>query len=259
MGRGGCRPYYRLPSDRKNIDACVPRNHIAWNLLDDLRKYRNNVEHKYAEQSVFATAEAIAKSHKVVEAIYAHVLPGYATDQIPAEKWKVITDQANEAEKLRCDRDMAFSMIAWPDERIENTLKEMPCPNCGSSIITVSADYEPKPHSEKARADDMTFVCRECGVPYTLESLSRHLAEFKYECMACECRPGDILPDYPVGMCPECCVEAYNVEDHLCYNCGNTDVYECCRCPEEIPAADLANSSTLCGYCSDLYEREAGR
>lgn len=248
--------YHQL---ERNISACVPHNHIAWNLLNDLKNYRNDIEHKYAQQSVITAAEVIAESRKVVEAIYRDILPDYLSDQIPDEKWNDIVKDTDKAEKMRRERDLLFLMIEWPDERIANAMKEMLCPNCGSSIITVPADYEPKPHSEKTCAEDMTFVCKDCGQFYTLECLARELAEFKYNCMACDCAPGDVLPDYPVGTCPECGAEAYNIEDHLCYNCGNTNVYMCSRCPEEISASDLANSSVLCGYCADLYAKEAER
>jgi predicted RNA-binding Zn-ribbon protein involved in translation (DUF1610 family) len=213
--------------------------------LKDLSRIRNDMEHLYTEANRESVREAIAKAFPVVVDLFRQI------DEEPLEclgdSWTVMLNvkALYERELKQCTE--TFDGVDWKSDALSEAAR--PCPKCGSHLV-----YRlDQTRSESGFADAQ---CRQCGEKIDAITLMETALEahFEYERYSAAKDGGED----PLGMCPECTTKTYVIfnEENRCTNCF-LSLEECDRCHEPLTPNNVSDdSSSLCGYCSNLFSKD---
>lgn len=214
--------------------------------LTDLNRIRNDIEHRYTNQSGEAVREAIAKAFPTASALFR------LADEDPAEAlgdvWGTMIETRHlyEAELARCKKTLAT--VEWRSSTVAEA--ELHCPDCGSHLIEQA---EP----ENRDQDLVELYCLACrNHPETttmiVEVLQERLAGETYV------RFKDAGEEGPIHICPQCWDSAYVDFEDGCANCGHSiDSAECARCSTTLSIEEIAygDGTGFCSYCAHMAEK----
>ena len=209
--------------------------------LKRLAEIRNEIEHLHAPTKLGVIQEAIADAMPIIRSVIVNELEDEPNELLGQEAWGILLKEAKvfKEEKDAC-KD-SFENIEWNSEALGNSVEELRCFNCLSSLI--------KNEFEGASQDDLVLVCSECGEILDREAAFEHaLVESKkiesYRAM----KDG---VEAPLEDCPVCNREMYVFEEDKCANCDfSMEGYTCNRCGNPLSLDDYrCGNYTLCDYC----------
>ena len=210
--------------------------------LKRLAEIRNDIEHLHAPTKLGVIQEAIADAMPIIRSVIVNELEDEPNELLGQEAWGILLKEAEVFKEVEDVCKTSFKNVEWNSEALGNSVKELRCPNCLSSLI--------KNESERGvLRDDLVLVCSECGEILDRETaFERALGALKFaESYMAATRGGE----YPLGYCPECHRETYVYDEDKCVNCGFImDVLRCRRCGNPLSLDDYEYGNDMwCSYC----------
>lgn len=222
---------------------------VDWKSLEELQKYRNNIEHYFDvdKQKANVVGELIAKNFVVIKDFINDVMC-YDPESCFSDKiWKTFL-QAEALYGFNIDKKIEnFQSFKWFSKEVMDLFFEHKCSGCNSDLIKIV------PSSIGSNvAKDSTFECRVCSNTLSYEDFAREIINdfsYSYEVAI------DIGRDL-IGFCPSCQEESYWADGNICLLCGEEGPYYCSRCDEIVPVEELPiyEETGMCGYCSHMAE-----
>jgi predicted RNA-binding Zn-ribbon protein involved in translation (DUF1610 family) len=213
--------------------------------LGDLNSIRNDMEHYYSNASSKKVREAIARAFPVVVDLFSSLKE--QPNEHLGDSWAVMlgVKELYDRELKQCTE--TFDGVDWKSESLSQAAR--PCPKCGSHLV-----YRlDQTRNDSGFADAQ---CRQCGEKIDAITLMETALEahFEYESHFASKDGGED----PLSMCPECTTKTYVIwdEENQCTNCL-LSLEDCDRCGEPLTPNNVSDdSSSLCGYCSNLMSKD---
>jgi predicted RNA-binding Zn-ribbon protein involved in translation (DUF1610 family) len=213
--------------------------------LADLNSIRNDMEHYYSSASSQKVREAIARAFPVVVDLF-NLLKEQPNEHL-GDSWTVMlrAKELYDRELKQCTE--TFDGVDWKSESLSQAAR--PCPKCGSHLV-----YRlDQTRTESGFADAQ---CRQCGEKIDAITLMETALEahLEYESHFAVKDGGED----PLSRCPECTTKTYVIweEENQCTNCF-LSLEDCDRCGEPLTPNNVSDdSSSLCGYCSNLMSKD---
>ncbi|WP_342710589.1 hypothetical protein AAFG13_41495 [Bradyrhizobium sp. B124] len=224
----------------KDFGLSIDRSKLA-----DLNSIRNDMEHYYSNASSKKVREAIARAFPVVVDLF-NLLKEQPNEHL-GDSWTVMlgAKELYDRELKQCTE--TFDGVDWKSESLSQAAR--PCPKCSSHLV-----YRlDQTRNESGFADAQ---CRQCGEKIDAITLMETALEahFEYESYSSVKDGGED----PLGLCPECTAKTYVIweEENQCTNCF-LSLEDCDRCGEPLTPNNVSDdSSSLCGYCSNLMSKD---
>lgn len=215
---------------------------IEWKRLEQINKFRNDIEHYYSQLSKSAIETLISNSFIIIRDFIVVHLEQDPKELLGKISWDTLVkiSEVNEKEKYDCMEKL--EEVEWKSDTLHEAIKNFHCIECGSNLITINGVPEPE-------ADENTFQCRSCEYIYSFEDIVK---ESLQECCS--------YYDYQHGeeadlvTCPFCAEETYIFHEGQCALCGSTAEHTCVRCGSGIQPEEITDGS-LCGYCNYVWEK----
>ena len=123
--------------------------------LGRLAEIRNDIEHLHAP-APGAIQKAIAGAMPIIQSVIVKELKDNPSRLLGQPAWGILLKEA-EVFKEEKDACMAnFENVEWNSGALEESMEELHCPNCLSSLIKNES-------SQGASQDDLLLVCSECS------------------------------------------------------------------------------------------------
>lgn len=212
--------------------------------LADLQDVRNDIEHRFTDQSEASVREVIARAFPVVVELL-EVLKEPPT--ILGDAWDTMLEVRGvyDLELEKCIK--SFQKLDWKSKTLRKAKRT--CYVCDSELViqkdTNNTDFQ-----------SMRVVCRSCNEDFDAEFFVAHILQKHFEVDDyIAAKEGS---DPVVDMCPECGLETYitsNTEVGCCW--CETVLGFCGVCGTDLnPNVVSAENSSLCGYCADKGKRD---
>lgn len=213
-------------------------------LLGDLSRVRNQIEHRYTEVPHDALRAVIGQTFPLVQQLFELL---YETPSVClGEAWATMLDLTEFYEAQRKACQATFTNVRWHFPFMSDI--EWKCLDCQSPLLA-QAD------AENCDPESIVANCRACGAPHDgarviIAGLAAHFAADAY--MA-EKDGGE----QPVGICPECAEDAYvTFEVNGCAWCGYV-LGECKICSSDLNPNNVSlDDSNLCCSCEHSMSRD---
>lgn len=216
-----------------------------WRLLDQIADVRNEIEHYFPRLAQDAIASVVASAFLIIRRFAADELGEEPRELLGQKTWDAMLQAAEvyEAERKECDD--ALAQIDWESEALEDGLRKIRCPKCGSGLL--------KPTEASSSYSDTSMECRSCGSTRESESF---IPDAIAEALDWEAHVAMADgADEPYVECPDCGLDTYVYAEGRCAHCGQSMTTECERCGNTIPACEMS-SSPLCGYCDHMTSKD---
>lgn len=213
---------------------------VDWKRLDEINKYRNNIEHYYSAISPDLVRKMIADSFIVVVSFISNYLKEDPRDLLGAEIYDVMKeiDEVYENDKKLCKEN--FESLTYFSENIKEILLDSSCPECHSSLIS--------PIEKEQVAYTCNFKCRTCDEIFTYESFVTTACEEKFVYTY------DDFEDSNNCECPQC--DGYFLyEDCICVVCGYKNNLICDICDTKVPSSEVICFEGRCSYCNYKWDK----
>ena len=127
----------RKTIDRLEIEAAFKQLKLSVDLskLKRLADIRNDIEHLHPTHAPALIQEAIADAMPIIRAIIVSELRKEPSALLGLDAWKALLDEEKvfKAEKNACKA--TFDNIQWNSAALADTVRELRCPNCSSSLL----------------------------------------------------------------------------------------------------------------------------
>jgi predicted RNA-binding Zn-ribbon protein involved in translation (DUF1610 family) len=218
---------------------------VDWKRVERIVKLRNEIEHYFTSENQSAVQSVVADTFILIRDFVRTQLGEDPLVLLGGDTWNTLTSEAEvyKAEKEECE--MKVTSINWESEELRRALVEWECPECGSGLIDVQTTV-----SDQWSA---VFKCRSCGKQWEFEDAAEKAVEdyFAGENFSAIKDGGE-----PRAVtCPECSLEAYDLDEDRCLICGESVERRCQRCGNPIPASEL-DGSGFCGYCNHMMSKD---
>ncbi|TPG39836.1 hypothetical protein EAH79_14235 [Sphingomonas koreensis] len=218
--------------------------------LEELRRIRNDIEHKYSTAKPKVIKRAIAKGFPVIAELFRALDKGPAVNLEEAWIAMLATTELYEGELARARATLAS--VRWHSRVVARAKFE--CPECSSELVIQD---DPANTSQ----DDAKLACEACGT-MILDTPSFYETLVDSELGAeCYIRTKETGEEGPVYDCPSCDHATFIEDEWLCANCGYglPDVTGRCEvCGTNIPVSDLLADPDrlLCSYHEYLANKD---
>ena len=217
---------------------------VDWTRLKKINRYRNDIEHYYSNMNTESVQQLISDSFLIIRDFISNELNEDPKTLLGENYWKILVD-VNEVyakEKEECDASLA--QLNYFRHEILNVIRSCRCGECGSGLIEAISSSGDALHSN--------FKCRSCerSSPYE-DIIGAAINDFYESAIYLSLTDGD---DTPIIDCPSCGEGTYIFHENICASCGDTATHACQRCSCNIPPQEITDSS-ICGYCSHMYEK----
>lgn len=218
--------------------------------LEELRRIRNDIEHKYSTAKPKVIKRAIAKGFPLIAELFRVLNKGPAVNLEEAWTAMLATTELYEAELARARTTL--SPIHWHSRVVGRAKFE--CPECSSELVI---QEDPSNTSQ----DAAHLACEACGT-MILDTATFFETLVDRELGAdCYIRAKETGEDGPVYDCPSCNRATFIEEEWTCANCGYglPDVTGRCEaCGTNIPVSDLLADPDrlLCSYHEYLAQKD---
>lgn len=216
-----------------------------WKRFDKITNIRNTIEHYYPKADQKALRGVIADAFIIARAFVATQLGANPRELLGENTWQTMlgVEEIYAAERKMCDE--ALNTVDWDSAALENGIRELTCPECGSDLL--------RPEGGSTQYNEITLCCRACGseespeqfVPKAIQASLAHDMHLAYADGA----------EIPYTTCPECGEEAYVMEEERCALCGEQAEHECAMCGNTILPEELV-LSPYCGWCSHMMSKD---
>lgn len=218
---------------------------IDQSALRDLYRIRNDIEHYFTSEPHERVREAIATAFPVAVGLFR--LAKVEPLNVLGSAWEVMLEvQSVYNQELNACR-ATFGAVEWPDGPLNEDI--ISCPNCGSSLVEQREPY----NTDHLNID---AHCGACGADISCGTLIEHAlaASFEWEAYVAMTDGGDP----PLGLCPECGLEAYVLDDEImgCASCGAV-LDKCGYCSVDLTPENVsAENSSICSYCDHIMSKD---
>lgn len=216
---------------------------VNWKRLDDINKYRNDIEHYHSSLSTETVRKLISDSFIIIRDFIVNQLHTDPRILLGEEYWEILVsiNEVYEKEKSECNERLM--RLSYFSDTILDSLQNHHCSNCGSDFLETD---------DSGEAYNAKFRCRSCGIEDDYEDIIKDsLSEFYALDIHLHYTDGGELP---ITECPLCDFGIYLFQENICSSCGGTAIHECARCQCNIPASELSDGN-LCGYCSYMKDK----
>ncbi|MFP8965020.1 hypothetical protein ACKC9G_00375 [Pokkaliibacter sp. CJK22405] len=207
---------------------------VDWKRLDNINKYRNDIEHYHSTLKRDAVKKMISDSFIIIRDFIVDELNKDPKSLLGDKSWKILVE-VNEVylkEKQKCD--LTLEQLSYYTDEIFHALREYNCSECGSDLLEF----------DDARC---VFKCRACENELQYDEIVNDAVnEYYAGATYLALKDGG---DIPVVDCPLCGIGVYIVHEGVCVSCGGSANHQCAGCGSNIPAEELSDS-IFCGYCN---------
>ncbi|WP_439844846.1 hypothetical protein [Aeromonas veronii] len=216
---------------------------VDWGRLEQINKYRNDIEHYYSTLNHTSIQALISNSFIIIRDFIVNELGEDPRVLLGEDTWSKLIDVNEVYEKEKKECDISLERLNYFTQEILYALQEYHCDECGSDLIQTD---------DSGDATEATFKCRTCGneAPYDAivsEVLNEYYAGDAY----IAAKDGG---DTPVIFCPSCSNDTYVYQEGICAACGYTANHQCARCGSNIPPEEISDED-FCGYCSYMIAK----
>lgn len=236
-----------------------PLSSTLINLITEIKKERNNIEHYYSNETINTLQGLVAKSTLVINELFKNYLHEDPI-MVLGNTWKEMLEVKTLHDELRKDylTGLKKALHSSKDSRWFQLIRDYyACPECGIDIFEI----------EKG-SSDIQFTCKGCNTKQNIEDVKKAFPE-SY-CKELEYRMnreyGLDSDDIELGVservlaCPKCGKKTYlylpDQDVSKCENCNFEYSYiNCSMCSttlESYELDDAENNRGLCSYC--LYK-----
>ena len=215
--------------------------------LERLAKIRNDIEHLHAP-APGAIQKAIAGAMPIIRSVIVKELEDEPSELLGQKAWSVLLEEAKVFKEEKDACMASFENVEWNSGALEESVEELHCPNCLSSLIKNES-------SQGVSQDDVRLVCSECGEILERETAFEDaLVESKRVENYIAVKDGG---EESLGNCPECHREMYVFEENKCANCDfSIEGYTCSRCSEPLRLDDCQfGDYEWCSYCAHMISK----
>lgn len=214
-----------------------------WKRLDEINRYRNDIEHYHSQVSSGTVQKMISDSFLVIVNFIRDYLEKDPRELLGEDIYDVmqtINEVYDQDKKFCIER---LETLTYFNQKIRNVLFEASCLECGSKLIN--------PTDQDVNADSISFICRSCNNEVNYEEFVTKTFEKEYALTYRDVANGaeDLNCD-----CPEC-GGFFLYEDAICVCCGHEIDLSCYRCDTKISPDEVFGFEGLCSYCSYQAEK----
>lgn len=209
---------------------------VAWERIEEIKKYRNNIEHYYSSKPQDSIRSLITDCFIVIRDFVRGHLNMDPLELFGADTWKILIEVAEvyKKEKLECVEHI--KSIDFEYDKLEVPLIKYRCGKCRSGLIDET--------SQSSDIFNTKFRCRSCGKIWDFVSIV-DLAVPEYFSIQNYSSVKNGGYSVTTVICPTCDLETYVLKEDKCLVCGETANLECQLCGELI-----LDGGTFCSYCS---------
>lgn len=219
---------------------------LDWTSLDDLRTYRNQIEHYQCMISLKTLQEKIAKTFELVRYFIIHILDMKPEKLFKKQIWDILVCVHSDYQTEKQKSNNELKKLDFYHNEIFKTISNHSCRDCGYDLITIKAHSK-----ENHSANCASYSCKSCGKTWNYNELINECLDKQYRLEWWDCiKDGG---EEPVVDCPACGGQ-YDYIEKFCYNC-DTEIEDICQnCGNSISPNELA-CTPFCGYCSYFLEK----
>lgn len=224
---------------------------VDWRIVEDLQKYRNDIEHYYSRDKLTKKVleEYFSKIYSCIDSFLVEKMHRATTavfSQKVRETFISINNKiTNEEEK----NDIRLSELNWYNDATFTTTKSFMCPKCGNFRFDINSIGKNK------EASLSTFKCTNCGTIFTYQELMKEVIDnakiflpFNSEGVA----------QFHFTKCEKCGEISYDAWfGHICYLCGHEE-QKCKNCGKCIGLDDIPTfeKNGQCKECNNKQENK---
>ena len=215
--------------------------------LERLAKIRNGIEHLHSSSPPAIIKEAIANAMPIIRSIIVDDLEYKPNELLGQEAWDALLEEVEVFKEEKDACRTTFENVEWNSGALEDSVEELRCPNCFSSLI--------KNEFEGVSKDDLLLICSKCGKALERETAFEDaLVESKRTESYIAMTDGD---EYPLGECPECDREMYVFDEGKCANCDfSIEGDTCFYCCASLSLDDYRyGDGSSCSYCAHIMSK----
>ncbi|OIR24920.1 hypothetical protein [Bathymodiolus thermophilus thioautotrophic gill symbiont] len=217
---------------------------VDWKRLDQIKKYRNNIEHYYDTQNFQSAQGLISNSFLIIRDFISEYLNEDPKKLLGDKAWATLIEvnEVHEKEKLACVDTL--ETLGFFNDEILDSFKNYSCKKCGSGLIMSS--------EKNMRAIEIEYTCKSCGNTLPYEDIVNDAVSeyFSHEVYLSYKEGGDS----PITNCPEC-EGIYLYNEKICSSCGYIAEHECQKCSSPILPEEL-DAEPFCGYCKHIMSKD---
>lgn len=220
---------------------------VDWGKVEKIVNERNNIEHYYTSTPRPALNKLIADAFSVIRDFIRDVLTEDPLTVLGEDTWLEFTAIADIHAKEKAECLENLEKVDWVNPKIPEVIAESwSCDNCGSDLLCAK--------DTTAKQGYVKLVCRGCGAEYDYEPGIEVVMKAHY---SGENHCSIIDGGEPVTMdCPVCnSSDTYNVDEDICFRCGESVDWECSVCGSNIPVSEN-DGDGICGYCRYKMEKD---
>ena len=218
---------------------------VEWERVDNINKYRNEVEHYYSSVSQSTARAMIADSFIVIRDFVRKQLQQEPLAILGRDTWETLTNisEIYEREKQECTNHI--TAIDWEYALLGDALIQFRCLQCGSGLIDVT--------NRGTERETTEFYCRSCGQKWEFATIAplaidNFFADENHRSIRHGGDPATIT-------CPNCSNDTYILSEDVCVMCGESVEWECKRCGCEIPIEEM-DGEGYCGWCAHMMSKD---
>jgi len=214
-----------------------------WKRLDEINRYRNDIEHYHSQVSSGTVQKMISDSFLVIVNFIRDYLEKDPRELLGEEIYDVmqtITEVYDQDKKFCIER---LETLTFFNEKIRNVLFEASCLECGSKLIN--------PTDQDVNADSLSFICRSCNHEVDYEEFVTKNFEKKYSLSYRDITNGE--EDISCN-CPEC-GGYFLYQEGVCVACGYENDLICEFCDDKVHPSEVEVFEGRCSYCNYKWEK----
>ena len=218
---------------------------VDWKRVDEINKYRNDIEHYHSPLKQDAVRAVISDSFLVIRDFIRSHLGQDPRDLLGNETWNALTSVAEVYDKEKKECIERIEVVDWKYTSLMDALVGFRCMKCGSGLIDVK-----NPQDERWAVN---FNCRSCGEIWDFETMAeqaivKYFGGQNYLSVTDGGDPATIN-------CPECDLETYLLEENCCVICEAFVERECQRCGMSIPPEEI-DGEGYCSWCAHMMSKD---
>lgn len=218
--------------------------HVSWDELDEVIKYRNEIEHYYTKTNVNSAKTMISESFIIIKGFIENELKCKPENLFNRETWLYFANTKQVHDELKKECNSKLEKLDYYSINILSAIKECKCKNCGSDLISVADEYE-----EGYKGEDASYICKACNGQYNYEEiielcLDEYTGGIDIHMLIKDGGESNI------AYCPFCNKMTYLYDEELCLFCGGSVDNRCVRCRQILGPDEIGFNE----YCNDcLY------
>lgn len=223
---------------------------VDWTPLRRLTDHRNQLEHYQSTTSIEVLREAVAQSARIIRELMLDVLKLDPATVLGTDCWSVLLETEEVVAELQKRCAASLANLRWRSPTVTRAFAagDGLCPLCESALIEQT-------NPDNTKQDGADLRCLGCGerLP-TNEVVAKTLVTHLYGDLYLAATQGG---EPPIAECPSCEMETIVYEEDACAACGAAMPHASCAvCHRDLTLDEMSNSTHLCGYHLDLFDKD---